>query len=259
MKRTANKLVRDEKGQAMILVVLLLLVGALIITPLLGFMGTGLMAGQINETKMAEFYAADAGVENGLWELIIANLDVPEGTPATLTPFTMNALTVNTTIVKIVGEPVYRITATAGNSTIEVYLIRTMMSGGDFTLPPGDRIEEDVFYTGDIVMGVDSEIRADVIALGNLTMNGGDDETEIRGDVCVGGDLILNGEIRIRDSGNVYVAGNIIVNGDIQFEGTVYTNFPIQGSSYDLEGGGPLPYEGCPMYVEGELLTWDIN
>jgi len=69
MKRTLNKLIRDEKGQALIIVVILMLVGALIITPLLGFMGTGLMVGQVFEEKMEGFYAADAGIENACWKL----------------------------------------------------------------------------------------------------------------------------------------------------------------------------------------------
>ncbi|MCL0084398.1 hypothetical protein M1N82_02525 [Dehalococcoidia bacterium] len=69
MKITLNKSIRDEKGQAMILVLILLLVGGLIIAPLLGFMSTGLMAGQTLENKMKEFYAADAGIEYGLWKL----------------------------------------------------------------------------------------------------------------------------------------------------------------------------------------------
>ena len=69
MKRTLNKLIRDEKGQALIIAVILLLVGALIITPLLGFMGTGLIVGQVFEEKMEGLYAADAGIENACWKL----------------------------------------------------------------------------------------------------------------------------------------------------------------------------------------------
>jgi len=69
MKRTLNKLIREERGQALIIAVILLLVGALIITPLLGFIGTGLIVGQVFEEKMGGLYAADAGVENACWKL----------------------------------------------------------------------------------------------------------------------------------------------------------------------------------------------
>jgi hypothetical protein len=63
------KLIRDEKGQALILTLILLVIGGLTITPLLGLMGTGLLTGQVYESKMHELYAADAGVEDGLWQI----------------------------------------------------------------------------------------------------------------------------------------------------------------------------------------------
>jgi len=61
---------KKESGQALILVVILLLLGGLIIAPLLGFMSTGLITGQVFEKKMGGLYAADAGVEDALWQLI---------------------------------------------------------------------------------------------------------------------------------------------------------------------------------------------
>ncbi len=70
MKNVLNKLVRDEEGQAFILVLIFLLVGGLIIAPLLGFMGTGLKVGQMHEQKMEGLYAADAGVEDALYKIM---------------------------------------------------------------------------------------------------------------------------------------------------------------------------------------------
>ena len=70
MRIALNKLMRDEKGQALILAMILMIVGSLIIAPLLGFMSTGLMAGQVFEKKMAGLYAADAGIEDALWKII---------------------------------------------------------------------------------------------------------------------------------------------------------------------------------------------
>jgi len=70
MKKILNKLIRNEEGQALILALILLVVGGLIIAPLLGFMSTGLIAGQVFEKKMDGLYAADAGVEDALWKLI---------------------------------------------------------------------------------------------------------------------------------------------------------------------------------------------
>jgi len=69
MKRTLNKSIRDEKGQALILALILLLIGGLIIAPLLGYMSTGLIVGQVHEKRMNELYAADAGIEDALWKI----------------------------------------------------------------------------------------------------------------------------------------------------------------------------------------------
>ncbi len=61
---------RDEKGQALILVLILLLIGSLIIAPHLGYMATGLKAGRVHEERMLELYAADAGVEDALYQIM---------------------------------------------------------------------------------------------------------------------------------------------------------------------------------------------
>jgi len=69
MKSVMKRLIRDEKGAAMVLVLVLLILGGLIATPLLAHMGTGLIAGEVYEKRTAELYAADAGVEDALWKI----------------------------------------------------------------------------------------------------------------------------------------------------------------------------------------------
>jgi len=61
--------IRDQKGQVLIMALILLIVGGLIIAPLLGLMSTGLLAGQVYEKKTDELYAADAGVEDAIWKI----------------------------------------------------------------------------------------------------------------------------------------------------------------------------------------------
>jgi len=70
MKRTLNKLIRNEEGQVFVLALILLLVGGLILAPLLSYMSTGLIAGQVFEKKMEGLYAADAGVEDAIWKIM---------------------------------------------------------------------------------------------------------------------------------------------------------------------------------------------
>jgi len=67
MKTILKRAIRDEKGQTLIITLILLTLGGLIITPLLGLMATGLITGEVYEDKMNELYAADAGIEDGLW------------------------------------------------------------------------------------------------------------------------------------------------------------------------------------------------
>ncbi len=70
MKGTWNKLRRGEKGQALIIVLILLFVGGFITASLLGFIATGLKAGETYEGEMTGLYAADAGIEDTLWKLL---------------------------------------------------------------------------------------------------------------------------------------------------------------------------------------------
>ena len=117
---------KNESGQgALAMVLLLLMLGAIILTPLLVFMQTGVKAGRVYESKLQEFYAADAGVEDAIWNITYANLT----TPANYTlADEVNNRTTNVTIEPVSGggHSGYKIISTAtsdsgGNTTIECY------------------------------------------------------------------------------------------------------------------------------------------
>ena len=77
MKRILSKFRRDEKGQALIIVLILMLLGGLIIAPLLAYMSSGIKVGkEVYEERTGELYAADAGIEDGVWNIMMSN--VPE-------------------------------------------------------------------------------------------------------------------------------------------------------------------------------------
>src|SRR5512136_2024124 len=78
MTTAAKRLARDEKGQAMLVAVILLLMSGLIAAPLLAHVSTGVLTGQVYQTRTAELYAADAGVEDAVWN-IQAKTDRVEG------------------------------------------------------------------------------------------------------------------------------------------------------------------------------------
>jgi hypothetical protein len=69
MKSIVKKMLRDEKGAALVLALILLLVGGLISAALLSHMGAGLLAGEVYGRRTVELYAADAGVEDAVWKI----------------------------------------------------------------------------------------------------------------------------------------------------------------------------------------------
>jgi len=69
MKRRLIKAIKSESGQALPIVLVLLLLGGLLIAPSLSYASTSLNVGQIVEKNVKGLYAADAGVEDALWRL----------------------------------------------------------------------------------------------------------------------------------------------------------------------------------------------
>jgi hypothetical protein len=164
MKGLVRRLARNESGQAVLAMVLVLLVvGALIMGPLLGFMGTGLKAGQMHETKTLEYYAADSGVEDAIFWLPELQQNGGSAGPYTnwtrATPYCINDADVGVTIQDEAGG-FYKITSTAssddgGNTTIESYVSPVIMdfsgllenaitSNATITIQPGTTVTGDV-------------------------------------------------------------------------------------------------------------------
>ncbi len=111
-KRTLNKSIRDEKGQALILVLILMLVGGLIIAPLLAYMSTGIKVGkEVFEERMYGQYAADSGVEDALYRIKRDDPALPEewqgvwNKDAYDTPFTYSIPQLNGNDVGVTIQP----------------------------------------------------------------------------------------------------------------------------------------------------------
>ena len=67
MVRLLQQMISTEKGQALPLVLALLVFGGLVITPSLAYATTSLKSSRILEEGVNGAYAADAGVEDALW------------------------------------------------------------------------------------------------------------------------------------------------------------------------------------------------
>jgi len=120
LKRMLTHAGKNESGQgALAMVLLLLMLGAVILTPLLVFMQTGVKAGQVYESKLQEFYAADSGVEAAIYNISQNN------TAPSVPDYLLNDRDVNVTI-EDKGGGLYKIISNAtsnsgGNTTIECY------------------------------------------------------------------------------------------------------------------------------------------
>lgn len=69
MLRLCKQIIKSEKGQALPIVLVLLVSGGLMIVPSLNFATTSLNAGRIIGEGVNGIYAADAGMEEVLWSL----------------------------------------------------------------------------------------------------------------------------------------------------------------------------------------------
>jgi len=165
MKIAVKRLIRDEKGQTMIMALVLLVVGGLIMAPLLAYMSTGLITGEVYERRMAELYAADAGVEDAIWKIqnsvpYLYPYEYPE-------PLIVNDKSVDVVIAREDIDPTckeelrYQILSTATsddgtNTTIEAYLSvsyldlsalidNAIVSQDTITIMPGTEVNGDVW------------------------------------------------------------------------------------------------------------------
>ena len=173
MRIIANRLVRDEKGAALILALILLLIGGLISAALLGHMRSGILLGEVHERRTAELYAADAGVEDAIWKIQNGEVSVCPGQP-TEPPYyaIVNGKNVTVYIEYDVGTGMYRITSIAmtngddagriasidSSTAIEAYveamtfdlLGGALVSMSDIDFSKDCVVTGDVYYVGEI-------------------------------------------------------------------------------------------------------------
>jgi cytoskeletal protein CcmA (bactofilin family) len=275
-----------EKGQALPMALVVLGLGALMIAPFLGHVSTNLVGSRIYREIVEEQYAADAGIEFGVWHLLSGTTVVPEEGQVELPAFTLNSTPVNVTIHDL-GET-YEITSTASCRDGSLIIITAEVTYGlpaGFDIIEGDQtfsghetytgdfyitgdvniknqavIDGSIYAEGDITLkNQSSVINGNVVTAGTLTLK---NQSSIQGSVCVGEDLIMKNQAQI--SGDAHVQGNI----EMHNQARIYQNAYVAGSvilanQARILGDYPLTYSGCPIFTFGEgaysILTWDIN
>jgi len=280
LKRMLTHPRRNESGQgALAMVLLLLMLGAIILTPLLVFMQTGVKAGQVYESKLQAFYAADSGIEDACCELLLPeeNRTHFQGDdPSLIDPWNLseqvNVMDVtlewlNVTPLPIGGElHTVRSTAKLGDenksiivaqieatSSFAAFWENAITSKDDLTIKPGSYVEGDVQYGGEldnkgVVNG--SEIHEEpedwptAEELSEFYMADVANETHWTGDQTID----ING-----NATDPTVIGPLYCDGDLQLKGSGYAE--LRGTIYVT---GKFSVEGTPA-ITLILAQRDLN
>ena len=283
MKTIVKGAMRDEKGKVLIMVLILLVLGGLILTPLLGLMSTGLASGQVYEKKTHEYYAADAGIECGIWTRWILN-------STSIESFESNNCDVTVNITDILWNDipeetrdafdltqddfVYFVKSTASSSadsstTMECYVVLTTyitcdpslgewedysgsgdIYGGNTVVEPGGMVD------GNIAEGANVWNEGGMSTTGNVekwsTVNiNGDAYFTGTGNIVDGATLFVFGNCEIAGDiklSEVYISGNLTLNGNIQ-ESHVYV-----GGNLISEESSSTNIQNSTVYVGGDLI-----
>jgi hypothetical protein len=245
MKNIVRKLTRDEGGQAMVLAVILLLVGGLIVASLLSFMGTGLLVNPVYEGRVAELYAADAGVEDAAWKIQRGETPVCPGYPI----WSYNISDVNGKVVKVtieyLGEGTYRITSIAITD-----------DGGDTASISATTVEA---YVSPLVMDFSALLDHAIVSYDTIGVKPGD---------------VVNGDVWLPDEDYLSIQPSstepeAVINGEVKDEDDMTITWPTveQLSGYYLDQvdpSNPYPYNSIdikytknigPCYIEGDFVV----
>jgi len=79
MKKRIVKILRrlnEQTGQALLIVLALFMIGSLTLPPILAHIGTSLKSETVYKSKTNEYYAADSGVEDAIWQIKYDRLGV---------------------------------------------------------------------------------------------------------------------------------------------------------------------------------------
>ena len=288
MKIAVKGLIRDEKGAAMVLALIMLLIGGLVSAPLLAYMGTGIVAGEVYEVKTAELYAADAGVEDAMWNIQLKTDRVQEltqcsqSTSYTITDVNGKTVDVTITLMTLLEDlPCdYRVesraTGDGSGTAIDAYvtgeskygdywgiLHNVITSQGEITLQPGANVtpsegeHSPAEYYGDIWPPLEE--------LQDFYWQQVEDETpypfdtiDLDGVDMDLGPLYRDGELDIKNTSNtpatLTLTGTIYVTGDTLIKPNKEMTLDLNGNTIFVTSnttGQPALWIGGSCIIEG--------
>jgi len=230
----------NQSGQALIIVLILLLFVGIIVVPLMRFVSSGIKSGTVYENRTSALYAADAGVQDAIWQLnnptanpsYIPSSTIPVGqthTSGTSYPLSQVNGIVPTITISWYGNNTYQIISTTSGSssptTVTSYI--TAIQGTN------------VFSNAGAALGP-----------GGMTINGMNNalNAQVTGPVYMAQgplNFISAGSSKI--SGNVYAGGGVTGSG-----GSIDSGFTLQaptGSPISVSVGHPTPTYGNQTFT----------
>jgi hypothetical protein len=286
MKAIVKGAIRNEKGQALILALILLAVGGLILAPLLAYMRTGLTAGGVCEVKMDELYAADAGVEDAVWKI---QNNVPYLYPYVYPePLIVNDKSVDIIIFREDLDPtpcgenfMYQILSTAtsddgSDTTIEAYLSvsyldlstlldNAIVSQDTIQIQPGSEVNGDVWLPDkeDLDIHDPEDIHGEVKDSNNMTITWptADQLSSYYLDDVNPSNPYPDDSIDVKDTetiGACYRDGSLTVDntGDpdtLVLEGTVYVTGNLEFEQSGASHNYTVNLNGHTIFAEGSI------
>jgi len=254
LKQMLSKFIKGQKGQALPIVLVLLVLGGLVIAPTLQYASTSLKGHEVLERKGDELYAADSGIDYALFKM--------SNGETTINDYQLNGKTVSVNITDT-GDGSYLVTSTASSAGGSSTTIRTGVSGSAsfaYLLDNAITSNGDITIKGDVVGNVTASgtVDGEENVTGNVTDNAPFDNWPSAEDFSdhYGADV---------DKDNpVYPGGVIDLNGVSQSIGPCYVDndLSIQNSS---NTGANLTLDGT-LYITGDTLigttkdfTLDLN
>jgi len=243
MKSVMKKLVIDEKGAALILALILLLIGGLISAALLGHMGSGILAGEVYEKRTAELYAADAGVEDAIWKIQHGEVSACPAQPIE-PPYNINVNGKNVTVYieYDVGNGMYRISSIAitdGNG-----------DGGIAAIDSSTAVEA---YVSSLYMDFSALLDHAIVSYDTIDVQPNN---------------LVDGDVWLPDEDNLEIHDPSAITGEVKDEDDLSITWPTVGqlSAYYLDDLGDAPDPGPsidvgytkiigPCYRDGDLVV----
>ncbi|MFC1870106.1 hypothetical protein ACFLYE_02410 [Chloroflexota bacterium] len=250
MKNFLVIFLQEQKGQALAMALCMLALGSLIIYPLLTLTHTSVNAGQREENRMYEHYAANAGIMDGIRAVITDDPHLPphgENWTHSYSISDTNGRAVNVAL-STIDQNNWKISSTATSDDGRSSELNCWVE--NYTLPPNALTSESLWLKSSSTVNGNIQYNSDN---GTLTLDGtlnGDikDEainwptleesqnyylTELDGAPTYPGNLILNLDSATLENpyslGPIHINGYLLINampqgGAVRFDGTVYVD-----------------------------------